>query len=100
MINQVSNTVRVIECADHHQWIIQRYVGNRWRAEKFFRTRAALVTEVQDRGLEAHGLLHLPDNFRPAYKHGQGAAVDSEGSAKENELDESWPRLERLSEAV
>ena len=38
--------MRIIECKDRIQWIVQRRTGGEWRSEGFCRTRAGLESRV------------------------------------------------------
>ena len=65
------NEYRLVECRDNIQWIVQRWTGNRWRGERSFRTKAALVKYVSSLGLSVDDLADLPDNFRSQFGFGQ-----------------------------
>jgi hypothetical protein len=60
---RLCDTVRVIECKDGIQWILQRRSGDQWKGLAYCRTRAALIREVS--GLLGHvpeALFHLPEH--------------------------------------
>src|SRR4029453_12993158 len=35
--------LRIVDCRDDIQWIVQRLTGGRWRNKSFHRTRASLI---------------------------------------------------------
>jgi hypothetical protein len=49
--------VRVINCKDNIQWIVQHRKGEVWRSRSFCRTRAALIRCAN--GLSPHALAAL-----------------------------------------
>jgi hypothetical protein len=62
-VARLSDTVRVIECKDGLQWILQRRSGDQWKGLAYCRTRAALLREAS--GLLGHVpevLLQLPEH--------------------------------------
>lgn len=65
------NEYRLVECRDNIQWIVQRWTGNRWRGQRSFRTKAALVKYVCRLGLPVDELADLPDNFSSQFGFGQ-----------------------------
>ena len=48
-IAMVSDKVRVINCKDDLQWIVQRRMGDEWRGLSFCRTRATLIRDTRRR---------------------------------------------------
>lgn len=72
VVQVFSKDCRLVECRDNLQWIVQRWTGNRWRGERFFRSKAALVKYVGGFELCADELADLPDNFRSQFGFGQG----------------------------
>jgi hypothetical protein len=59
----LSDTVRVIDCKDGIQWILQRRYGDQWRGVAFCRRRDPLIREAKK--LVAHvseALLSLPEH--------------------------------------
>lgn len=71
VVQVFSNDCRLVECRDHTQWIVQRWTGNRWRNERFFRTKAALAKYVCRLGLSVDELADLPDSFSSKFGFGQ-----------------------------
>jgi hypothetical protein len=45
-VARLSDTIRVIECKDGLQWILQRRSGDQWKGLAYCRTRAALIREA------------------------------------------------------
>lgn len=79
VIKVFSSDYRLVECPDHIQWMVQRWTGNRWRSEKFFRSKAALVKYVGGLGLCVNELADLPDSFRSQFGFGQGGNEELPG---------------------
>ena len=46
---QVSDKVRVINCKDNLQWIVQRKQGQQWQGVSFCRTREVLIRDARRR---------------------------------------------------
>jgi hypothetical protein len=62
-VARLSDIVRVIECKDGIQWILQRRSGDQWKGLAYCRTRAALIREAS--GLLGHvpeALFHFPEH--------------------------------------
>ena len=61
----ITHAIRVIECRNSIQWILQRKddARCRWRAVGYFRTRNALIREVWKLGQNASQLYQLPERF-------------------------------------
>lgn len=70
VIKVFSDSYRLIECRDNHQWMVQRLIGNRWRSERYFRTKSALHKYLSKLELTVDALPPLPDNFRSQFKPG------------------------------
>jgi hypothetical protein len=73
----LDSKTRVIECADHIQWIIQKRGGRRWYSRYFCRTKAGLLLYAEPITPE---LLALPDYF-PEWRDwppDEGAAIKTE----------------------
>ena len=79
VVQVFSSDYRLVECRDSIQWIVQRWTGNRWRGERFFRTKAALLKYVCSLGLSVDDLADLPDNFRSQFGFGQEGAKSLPG---------------------
>ena len=60
-IARLSTTVRVIECKNGIQWILQRRYGDQWRGIAYCRTRDALIREAKKLA-PADALLALPEH--------------------------------------
>jgi hypothetical protein len=63
---RLSDTVRVIDCKDGVQWILQRRRGDQWQGVSFCRTRAALIREAK------RVLGHAPEALRALPEHHHG----------------------------
>ena len=48
-IVMISDKVRVVNCKDDMQWIVQRRSGDQWRAMSFCRTRKVLIRDARRR---------------------------------------------------
>jgi hypothetical protein len=48
-VAQITPTLRVINCKDGIQWILQGLQGDQWRGLSFCRTREALIRAVRGR---------------------------------------------------
>jgi hypothetical protein len=81
VIAQLGPKVRLIECAENWQWIVQVKSGQRWRAEKFLTSRDGVIRRVGpglgNVDVRAHGrdgcpgwevLQQLPDRFQTGWK--------------------------------
>jgi hypothetical protein len=63
-VAKLSDRVRVIECPDGIQWILQRRRGARWNGVSFCRTRSALIREAAKvLGYVPLGLMALPEHY-------------------------------------
>jgi hypothetical protein len=62
-VARLSDTVRVIECKDGLQWILQRRSGDQWKGLAYCRTRAALIREASGLlGRVPEALFQLPEH--------------------------------------
>ena len=60
---RLSDTVRVIDCKDGIQWILQRRYGDQWRGIAFCRRRDTLIREAKKLiGNVPEALLSLPEH--------------------------------------
>ena len=57
-IAKITPTLRVINCKDDMQWIVQVLQGDQWRGVSFCRTRDALIRDVR-RKLGASDPFHI-----------------------------------------
>jgi len=60
VIARIGNRVRVIECRDGIQWIVQRLIGDRWRGVSFHRNRDVLIARSGASGTALAILQTLP----------------------------------------
>jgi len=56
----VTNRVRVINCKDDLQWVVQKAHGDKWEGVSFCRTREVLVRDVQRELSPGWPLLPIP----------------------------------------
>jgi hypothetical protein len=64
VVAQLTDTVRVIECKDGIQWILQRRSGDQWKGLAYCRTRAALIREASVLlGHVPEALLELSEHY-------------------------------------
>ena len=62
-VARLSDTIRVIECKDSIQWILQRRAGDQWKGLAYCRTRAGLIRETSVLlGHVPEALFQLPDH--------------------------------------
>jgi hypothetical protein len=60
---RLGDTVRVIDCKDGIQWILQRRYGDQWRGVAFCRRRDTLIREAKKLlGHVSEALLSLPEH--------------------------------------
>jgi hypothetical protein len=70
VIARIGPRLRVVECRDRLQWIVQALIGKRWRGKSFHRDRDALIRAVAPTGRALAILRALP-----AYHLGDGGAL-------------------------
>jgi hypothetical protein len=65
-VARVTDRLRVINCRDDIQWIVQLRSGEQWKSVSFCRTREALLRCVRERGGQPlpASLLGLPERHR------------------------------------
>ena len=72
VITNLTDTIRVINCKDDLQWILQKRTGCSgkwpWRGNSFCTTRQALIRCSDTLGAPTGALEVLPEVFRPTTK--------------------------------